>query len=150
MAALNNATDAETKLRINAQIAILNNNEALAKKYLAEMEAAEAAKKLAAAAADLEKAFKDTIARLAIFDPVASMRPGQGGPFIPETNVPKVPFVGTPFGQAGGNTGPINQSAMDIRLTIDGGSDKLSQAIAESIQLATRSGYNTVPAGFLV
>jgi hypothetical protein len=39
---------------------------------------------------------------------------------------------------------------MDIRLTIDGGSDKLSQAIAESIQVATRSGYSTVPAGFLV
>jgi hypothetical protein len=39
---------------------------------------------------------------------------------------------------------------MDIRLTIDGGSDKLSQAIAESIQIATRSGYSTVPNGFLV
>ena len=48
-AALNAATDEETKLRIKAQIAILDNNEALAKKLLAEMEAAEAAKKLAAA-----------------------------------------------------------------------------------------------------
>ena len=46
-AALNAATDEETKLRIKAQIAILDNNEALAKKLLAEMEAAEAAKKLA-------------------------------------------------------------------------------------------------------
>jgi len=45
-AALNAATDEETKLRIKAQIAILDNNEALAKKLLAEMEAAEAAKKL--------------------------------------------------------------------------------------------------------
>ena len=45
--ALNEATDAETKLRIRAQLAILDNNEALAKKLLAEMEAAEAAKKLA-------------------------------------------------------------------------------------------------------
>jgi hypothetical protein len=42
-----------------------------------------------------------------------------------------------------------SQSPMDIRLTIDGGSDKLSQAIAESIQVATRSGYSTAPAGFL-
>jgi hypothetical protein len=49
MAALNAATDDETKLRLKAQIAILDNNEALAKKLLAEMEAAEAAKKLAAA-----------------------------------------------------------------------------------------------------
>jgi len=37
LAALNSATDEETKLRIKAQIAILDNNEALAKKYLAEM-----------------------------------------------------------------------------------------------------------------
>ena len=49
MAALNAATDEETKLRLKAQLAILDNNEALAKKLLAEMEAAEAAKKLAAA-----------------------------------------------------------------------------------------------------
>jgi phage shock protein A len=46
-AALNAATDEETKLRIKAQIAILDNNEALAKKLLAEMAAAEAANKLA-------------------------------------------------------------------------------------------------------
>jgi methyl-accepting chemotaxis protein len=43
-----------------------------------------------------------------------------------------------------------SNAPMDVRLTIDGGSDKLSQAIAESIQLATRSGYSTVPNGFLV
>jgi len=47
MAALNNATDEETKQRIKAQIAILDNNEALAKKYNAELEAANSAKKLA-------------------------------------------------------------------------------------------------------
>jgi hypothetical protein len=49
-AALNAATDEETKLRLRAQLAILDNNEALAKKLLAEMNAAEAAKKLAEAA----------------------------------------------------------------------------------------------------
>jgi hypothetical protein len=48
-AALNAAVDEETKLRLRAQLAILDNNEALAKKLLAEMEAAEAAKKLALA-----------------------------------------------------------------------------------------------------
>jgi hypothetical protein len=46
-AALNSATDEETKLRLKAQLAILDNNEALAKKYLAEMNAAESAKKFA-------------------------------------------------------------------------------------------------------
>jgi hypothetical protein len=47
MAALNAATDEETKLRIRAQLAILDNNEALAKKYNAELEGATAAKALA-------------------------------------------------------------------------------------------------------
>jgi hypothetical protein len=45
--ALNNATDEETKLRIRSQIAILDNNEALAKKYNAELDAANSARKLA-------------------------------------------------------------------------------------------------------
>jgi hypothetical protein len=49
-AALNSATDEETKLRIKAQIAILDNNEALAKKYLSEMNAKSAADALALAA----------------------------------------------------------------------------------------------------
>jgi hypothetical protein len=47
MKALGEATDAETKLRIQAKIAILDNNEALAKKYLAEMNAKTAADLLA-------------------------------------------------------------------------------------------------------
>jgi hypothetical protein len=45
--ALNQATDAETKLRLQAQLAILDNNEALAKKINAEMDGAEKAKLLA-------------------------------------------------------------------------------------------------------
>jgi hypothetical protein len=47
MAALNYATDEETKLRLKAQIAILDNNDALAKKYNAELAASEAVDKLA-------------------------------------------------------------------------------------------------------
>lgn len=47
MTALNAATDEETKLRIKAQLAILDNNEALAKKYNAELEATSATKALA-------------------------------------------------------------------------------------------------------
>ena len=122
------------------------------------MEAAEAAKKLALAmaqsAALLEAAFRATIARLAIYDPVRNIAPGQTGGMpstIPNgiSNVPSTPFVGTPFGQAGGNTGSINASPIDIRVSVDAGGDRLSQAIAESIQVATRSGYSTVPAGFI-
>jgi hypothetical protein len=42
-----------------------------------------------------------------------------------------------------------SQNPMDIKITVDAGGDRLSQAIAESIQVATRSGYSTVPAGFI-
>ena len=49
MKALGEATDAETKLRIQAKLAILDNNEALAKKYLAEINAAKGANDLALA-----------------------------------------------------------------------------------------------------
>lgn len=44
--ALNAATDEETKLRLKAQIAILDENQALAKRYSAELEAAQATKTL--------------------------------------------------------------------------------------------------------
>lgn len=138
MAALNNATDAETKLRINAQLAILNNDEALAKKILAEMNAAEAAKKLAAATADLEAAFKATIARLAIYDPVRNIAPGQTGPFPPTiSNVPSAPFVGTPFGQAGGNTGPINAN---IELVLAPNAGDFEQLIYNSFLINQKNG----------
>jgi len=50
MVALNAATDEETKLRIRAQLAILDNNEALAKKYNAELNAKTAVDALATAA----------------------------------------------------------------------------------------------------
>jgi hypothetical protein len=135
--ALNAATDEETKLRIRAQLAILDNNEVLAKKYLAEMNAAEAAKKLAEAAGDLDKAFRDTIARLAIFDPIRMMAPGQGGPFI--SNVPSTPFVGTPFGQQGGNTGPVNATVV-LELAPNAG--EFGQLIYNSFLINQKNGLN--------
>ena len=80
-AALNSATDDETKLRIKAQLAILDNNEALAKKYLAEMNGAEKAKELAEALVQAGNAalyFKDW----------ANYRSGERGDTTSMTNVP--------------------------------------------------------------
>jgi hypothetical protein len=145
-AALNSATDEETKLRIRSQLAILDNNEALAKKYLAEMNAAEAAKKLAEAAGDLDKAFRDTIARLAIFDPIRNMAPGQGGPFIPSTNVPTTPFIGTPFGQQGGNTGPVNATVV-LELAPNAG--EFGQLIYNSFLINQKNGLTQTVNGGL-
>jgi hypothetical protein len=194
-AALNYSISAEDKLRVNALTAIANNDEALAKKYLAELNAAEAAKKLAEATLNLEAAFKATIARLAIYDPVKaygatnsseiaaalatleaskkqlaelqqgrvdttnSIINGKVNPnaFMPPATTPYDPLsslrvtaadIASTYNPLSGMTAN-SQAPMEIKLTIDGGTDKLSQAIAESIQVATRSGYSTTPAGFL-
>ena len=67
--ALNEATDKETKLRLEAQIAILDNNEAMAKKLLAELKAAQAL-------TELEEAAKKAATAWGTFDP-AKFRMGE-------------------------------------------------------------------------
>ena len=44
-----------------------------------------------------------------------------------------------------------NAAPTEVIVTVNtaNSGDRLSQAIAETIQIATRSGYSTVPAGFL-
>jgi uncharacterized protein with GYD domain len=179
--ALNEATDKEIKLRLQAQIAILDNNEALAKKILAELAAAETAKKMAEdmakSAAALEAAFQATIARLMIFDPLKSLRPteadilatlgalaggtrtpggggGMAAPLTPYNPLSSLTVTTQDLAATGFRYDPLSGmrvTEQDIRITIDtsGSGDKLSQAIAESIQIATRSGYSITPAGFL-
>jgi hypothetical protein len=197
-AALNSATDEETKLRLRSQLAILDNNEALAKKLLAELEAAEALKKLAEqarlAGMSLEDfgifkvktlsnkidTFIEDFAISAIRELNARIastlaKYNTATPVLPPTNQSFTSSSGAtytaPQMQAaildtkelnsrindflggfatGGVQRSSSQSPMDIRVTVDAGGDRLSQAIAESIQVATRSGYSTIPAGFLV
>jgi hypothetical protein len=67
--ALNEATDKETKLRLEAQIAILDNNEAMAKKLLAELKAAQAL-------TELEEAARKAATAWGTFDP-AKFRMGE-------------------------------------------------------------------------
>jgi hypothetical protein len=178
--ALNQATDDETKLRLKSQLAILDNNEALAKKILEEMKAAEAAKKLAEAADSARAAFD----RLAVWNPLSGLRateadilatigtaaaglasmgsrPSSGvGTIFPPATTPYDPLSSlTVTTQDLADTGfrydplsGLRPTAQDIRITVDtsGSGDKLSQAIAESIQIANRSGYSTTPAGFFL
>jgi hypothetical protein len=177
--ALNESTDEETKLRIRAQIAILDNNEALAKKILEEMKAAEAAKKLAEAADSARAAFD----RLAVWNPLSGLRATEadilatigaaaaglasmgsrpssgGGTIFPPAITPYDPLSSLSattqdLADTGFRFDPLSglrPTVQDIRITVDtaGSGDKLSQAIAESIQIATRSGYSITPAGFL-
>jgi len=197
-AALNSATDEETKLRLKSQLAILDNNEAMAKKLLAELEASEALKKLAEQAklagmsledfalfkvktlnTKIDDYLQSTALEMvrALNAQIAAFIASMGGVAAPKaaptyssalssaqaTNEKIAAFenkvaiestqeLNSRINQflMGNAQRTSSQSPMDIRLTIDGGGDKLSQAIAESIQVATRSGYSQVPNGFLV
>jgi post-segregation antitoxin (ccd killing protein) len=171
-AALNQATDDETRIRLKAQLAILDNNEALAKKLLAEMEATEALKKLADAANKAAEALSThpdkydqmittlinqfkalglTLQESMALAAMSARYQAQAdaidkGPSATSTpqNLPDSGFRYDPLSG-------LRATDRDIRITVDtaGSGDKFSQAIAESIQIATRSGYSTVPAGFL-
>jgi hypothetical protein len=194
--ALNLATDEETKLRLRAQLAILDNNEALAKKYLAEMEASEALRKLAEQARLAGMSLEDFAlfkvktlntkiddylqntalqmvrslnAQIAAF--IASLGGVTKTPVT--TTAPSSP-AGVPLGAsyfqdlatqlvgsssyAGMNVSQIateraresGNRSVDVNVRIDTPSgDKFAQLVAESIQVAGRSGYNTAPNGGL-
>jgi phage shock protein A len=171
-AALNAATDEETKLRVRAQLAILDNNEALAKKILAELAAADAAKKFAenfTFALDSVKAMTAKInafiASMGVTPPSTSSAPTYSYALstAQATNEKiaafenKVALESTrelnsrinEFLSQNNAQRSSSQAPMDIKVTVDAGGDRLSQAIAESIQVATRSGYSTVPNGFI-
>jgi len=162
-AALNAATDEETKLRIRAQLAILDNNEALAKKILAEMEGKKAVDELSRAmttAADaILTAGQKVLLGLGV-DP--SQMPGGKitgiGGFPDISNLANTslnnPNFGTSaeamgLGLALGFTPGGSNALQEIKITVDttAGGDRLSQAIAETIQIATKNGFSTVPAG---
>ena len=154
--ALNEATDDETKLRLKAQFAILDNNEALAKKILEEMKAAEAAKKMAESmalsAAQLEAAFRATIARLALYDPVRAFGSAGAGP---GGSTATGPINGGITSTLGGSVfdpsfARRGESA-DLRITVDTAAtgDRFAALIAESLQIAQKSGVSYGIAGGL-
>jgi len=176
-AALAKATDEETKSRLQAQLAILDNNDALAKKILAEMEAAEALKKLAEQA----KAAGLSITEFALVQvkslinrinaQIEKINKEFGLPSTTTTSAPSaatslpasyfqdlaVSLVGT-TGYSGMNVSQIateraresGNRSVDVNLTVSSPSgDRFAQLMAESIQVAGRSGYSTAPNGGL-
>jgi hypothetical protein len=172
--ALNVATDEETKLRLRAQLAILDENEAMAKKLLAEMEAADALKKLAEQAKlaglslmdfalvsvrSLVSRINAQIEKINKEFGLPSTTTGDTGPFMPPATTPYDPLSSlTVTAQDLADTGfrydplsGLRPTAQDIRITVDTAQsgDKFAQLIAESIQVAGRSGYNTSANGSL-
>jgi hypothetical protein len=164
-AALNAATDDETKLRLKAQLAILDNNEALAKKLLAEMEGTKATVELTTQFYALSEATKKLLTSFGVdpsqVGPSGTILGGAGGRSnianLASTSINNPNFAssaeGMQLGLALGFTPGSRSSGapQEIVVTVNtaNAGDRLSQAIAESIQIATRSGYSTVPAGFL-
>jgi hypothetical protein len=184
--ALNEAVDAETKLRIKAQIAILDNNEALAKKLLAEMEATNKLKEFADALAAGTNKYdamitgliaQFTLLGLSIQESMAlanmsaryqaqadAFAAGGGAPGrLPALPASYFQDLGTRLegspNYAGMSAAEISMERLresgnrpvNLVLTVDtaNSGDRFSQLIAESIQLASRSGYGTTPAGSL-
>ena len=183
-AALNAATDDETKLRLRAQLAILDNNDALAKKILAEMEAAKSLQNLSSVT-NLTIDYFNKLAQSLVgtanylnmtFQQILDERLREsgnrslGGGFVSNSgNGNFTPLtasyfqnlatqlVGTP-NYAGMNVSEIASERaresgnrfLDVNVRIDSPSgDKFAQLVAESIQVAGRSGYSTTGAGQL-
>ncbi len=153
MKALGEATDAETKLRIQSKLAILDNNEALAKKYLAEVNAAKAATDLASAfnsSAPEFKAAVETIARLktTLPDLLARVQAGAAtfnGGGIPSSSMPSsastaaAAAASTVVPQVTVNTGAVLTNNQDLERYIQ-------DAIGNVIKL----GNGVVPRGSVV
>ncbi len=152
MVALNAATDEETKLRIRAQLAILDNNEALAKKYNAELDAA-AKTKLLADAMDKATAAIASFAMGAVqrgeyadvYKNLGSSTPSAAASGM---NIP-LPAYPTPQQKAallsgGGGDIIVNNNISGSILAPD-----LSQVIQDTILNLNRQGRGITPAGGL-
>jgi hypothetical protein len=175
--ALNETTDAETKLRIQAKLAILDNNEALAKKINAELEAAKkvaelgnaftsASQVLAAQTSKLQSAFDSALnallARIATagFMPPASVIAGlslvdqlrieKAEDAFTALNLTNPEFIASMASErqaVSAISGGGNQFSLSFDTTFTG--DRFTQLIAESLQLSEKTGYSTSPAGSL-
>ena len=176
-AALNSATDEETKLRLKAQLAILDNNDAMAKKLLAEMEAAEALKKLAeqarlAGLSIMDFALVQVRTLVSRINAQIELINAQFGmpSAAPMVRAPGSPTQPASYFQdlasqltgssayAGLNASQIateraresGNRSLDVNLVVNAPSgDAFAQLVAQSIQVAGRSGYSTAPNGGL-
>jgi hypothetical protein len=144
-AALNFNISAEDKLRVNALTAIANNNEALAKKYNAELDGAIAAKALA----DSTNQAAIAVGNLgpALFNALGEMT-GRGRNQIAPDEFVRVPQGVTNTGaQAAATAAATAQTTATLTLDPNASSDKLVSAIGELVRVNLKYGNKLVPAG---
>jgi hypothetical protein len=157
-AALNAATDDETRLRLRAQLAILDNDEAMAKKILAEMNGIQSVENLTNAFNNAAAAILTAGQKVALGLGVSPSQIGAGGS-ITGTGLASVgPSLSNVSGIASNsiNQGMLGRSQQAMDLSISLGftdtsniTDALTRAVAESMSLNTKNGVITAPAGFL-
>ena len=147
-AALNAATDEETKLRIKAQLAILDNNEALAKKYNAELNA-----KMATDA--LTSATYQAVAALSNFGPALFNALGemtargrnQIAPLEGTTTYTVPQGVTNQGAQAAAGAVASTPTQATLEIAPNASADRLVQAIAETVRVNLKYGNRLLPAG---
>jgi hypothetical protein len=158
MAALNQATDEETRLRLAEKLALLDGDASLVDNYLALSDsvdtlvdstyvATEAFNSLAKATQQLLLSFGVSPSQVAAGGSIISTSPGSVGPTL--SNV-------TGLATTSINQGMLGTSKEAIDLSISLGftdtsniTDALTRAIAQSVTLNTKNGLITTPAGFL-
>lgn len=148
-AALNYQLTDEQKLRVNALTAIANNNEALAKKYNAELEGVNAAKNLADASNQTAAAVRNL--GPALFDAMGNLTArgrNQLAPMEGELGSYRVPAGVTNTGaQTAATAAATQQTTATLTLDPNASSDKLVSAIGELVRVNLKYGNKLVPAG---
>jgi hypothetical protein len=146
--ALNQATDEETKLRLKAQLAILDNNEALAKKYNAELSASAAATALATSATTAAGALNFLASGMpALFNSLGELT-GRGRNQIAPDEFARVPQGVTNTGaQTAATAAATAQTTATLTLDPNASGDKLINAIGELVLVNLKYGNKLVPAG---
>jgi hypothetical protein len=149
--ALNQATDEETKLRLRAQLAILDNNEALAKKYNAELGAVAAANALATSATTAAGALNFLSNGMpALFNSLGELT-GRGRNQIAPDEFARLPQGVTNMGaQTAAATAVTPQTTATLTLDPNASSDKLVAAIGELVRVNLKYGNKLVPAGSIL
>ena len=156
--ALGEATDEETKARLRGLIAIEKNDEALAKKALAELAAAQAAARLAATYDQALESVKLMNAKIAAFLTSMSVKgfdiPGldkltSGGNVSSGAEITGT-LGGSIFDPSFARRGE-ERSMAELRVTVDTAAtgDRFAALIAESLQIAQKSGVSYGIAGGL-
>ena len=154
MAALNAATDDETKQRLAEKLAILDGNAALAQKYLADRVAADSALNFADKANEASTAIGKTASALtntllpALFTAAGEMtaRAGRVLPSLADTNTT------VSAGSAGGSSTSVSVGGITVNTggsSAGVSSQDIEQTVQEAILSLYRQGRNVVPAGSL-